>query len=262
MSKKHKEQVKRQFTKTAQAFSEFAVRDTPEVTAEKVAFAKPQPGTVALDIACGPGTLALALAPKVGFVYGIDLTAEMLRRARAAQSEKGIANAAFHRGEAEQLPYPGTSFDLVTCQCSIHHMPKPELALREMVRVMKPEARLMLIDTLGPESDTKFDLHNRIEILRDPSHTASLRLTTFLAFFDKLELEIVTQAVKRRRRSFNHWMLRAGLKPQDRRYQEARKLMEESADDDLAGFSPQLQPDDIQILHNEGMFLLARKADT
>lgn len=262
MSKKHKEQVERQFTRTAEAFAEFAVRDSAEVTAEKVQFSKPQPEALALDVACGPGAFVLALASKVRFACGLDLTAEMLRRARALQLEKAAQNACFQRGEAEQLPYRDASFDLVTCQCSIHHMPKPELALREMVRVMKPEARLMLIDTLGPESDTKFDLHNRIEILRDPSHTASLRLTTFLAFFDKLELEIVTQAVKRRRRSFNHWMLRAGLKPQDRRYQEARKLMEESADDDLAGFSPQLQPDDIQILHNEGMFLLARKADT
>ncbi len=258
MSKKHKEQVERQFTKTAEAFAEYAVRDTSEVTAEKVQFAKPQPGTTALDIACGPGAFVLALAPKVSFVYGIDLTAEMLRRARAYQSEKGITNAAFNRGEAEQLPYADASFDLVSCQMALHHMGKPEPALREMVRVMKPEARLLLIDTLGPESDAKFDLHNRIEIIRDASHTASLRLTTFLSLFDKLGLEIVSQAIKRRRRSFNHWMLRAGLEPKDRRYQEARKLMEESVAGDRAGFAPLAEGDDLQILHNEGMFLLAR----
>ena len=261
MSKKHKEQVERQFTKTAEAFAEFAVRDTPEVTAEKVQFAKPQPGSTALDVACGPGAFALALAPKVRFVYGIDLTAEMLRRARAFQNDKGIGNAGFHRGEAEQLPYPDASFDLVTCQCSIHHMPKPELALREMVRVMKPEARLLVIDPLGPEMDAKFDLHNRIEFIRDPSHTATLRLTTFLSLFDKLELEILSQAIKRRRRSFNHWMLRAGLAPGDRRYQDARKLLEESVAGDRAGYAPEHQGDDIQIVHNEGMFLLTRRAD-
>ena len=259
MSKKHKEQVERQFTKTAEAFAEYAVRDTAEVTAEKVQFAKPQPGAMALDVACGPGAFALALAPKVQFVYGIDLTAEMLRRARAYQSEKGIANAAFLRGEAEQLPYADASFDLVSCQMASHHIPKPELALREMVRVMRPEGRLLVIDPLGPELDSKFDLHNRIEILRDPSHAANVRLTTFLALFDKLELEILSQAIKRRRRSFNHWMLRAGLAPKDRRYQDARKLMEESVAGDRAGFAPVAEGDDLQILHNEGMFLLTRR---
>jgi len=261
MSKKHKEQVQRQFTRTAEAFTEFAVRDTAEVTAEKVQFAKPQPDSIALDVACGPGAFVLALAPRVRFACGVDLTAELLRRARALQNDKGIANAFFSRGEAEQLPFLDASFDLVSCQMAFHHMPKPELVLREMARVMKPEARLLVIDPLGPESDAKFELHNRIEILRDPSHTSNLRLTTFLSLFDKLQLEIVSQAVKRRRRSFNHWMLRAGLAPKDRRYQEARKLLEESVTGDRGGYAPVVEGDDIQIIHNEGMFLLTRRAD-
>jgi ubiquinone/menaquinone biosynthesis C-methylase UbiE len=261
MSQKHKDKVEKQFTRTAEAFTQFAVRDTPDVLAEKVQFAKPQPDSTALDVACGPGAFVLALAPKVRFACGTDLTAEMLRRARALQIERGITNACFQRGEAEQLPYPGASFDLVSCQMALHHMPKPERTLHEMIRVMKPEARLLVIDTLGPESDSKFDLHNQIEIIRDPSHSASLRLTNFLSLFEKLELEIVSQAIRRRRRSFNHWMLRAGLKPGDRRYQDARKLLEDSAEGDRAGFSPEPQVDDIQILHNEGMFLLARCAD-
>ncbi|MCL5005959.1 MAG: class I SAM-dependent methyltransferase [Acidobacteria bacterium] len=260
MSKKHNDKVEKQFTRTAEAFSEFAVRDSAEVTAEKVQFARPQPDTTALDVACGPGAFVLALAPKVQFVCGIDLTAEMLRRARAHQIERGIANACFERGDAEQLPYADISFDLVSTQCSIHHMPKPELVLREMVRVMKPEGHMLVIDPLGPESDAKFELHNRIEIIRDPSHTASLRLTTYLALFDKLGLEIVSQGVRRRHRSFNRWMLRAGLEPGDKRYQDARRLLEDSADGDRAGFSPQFQEDDIQIIHNEGMFLLTRRA--
>ena len=54
MSKKHTEAVQRQFTKTAEAFSTFAMRDTPEVLKEKVDFAKPLPTDAALDIACGP----------------------------------------------------------------------------------------------------------------------------------------------------------------------------------------------------------------
>ncbi|PYV28324.1 MAG: hypothetical protein DMG24_02410 [Acidobacteria bacterium] len=125
-----------------------------------------------------------------------------------------------------------------------------------MVRVMKPDGRLAIIDTLGPESDSKFDLHNRIEALRDPSHTLSLRLTTFLEMFEKCDLEIARQSLKRRQRSYDQWMLRAGLEPSHKSYQETRKLLEESMPGDRAGFSPLPQGDDILITHNEGMFVL------
>lgn len=259
MSKKHQQAVQKQFAKTAEAFSKFAVRDTPEVLEEKVAFVRAQPTDLALDVACGPGAFVLALAPRVQFARGIDLTAEMLRQARAFQAERHISNTAFDRGEAEHLPYPDAAFDLVTCQCSFHHMLKPELALQEMLRVTKPEGRLALIDTIGPESDPKFELHNRIENLRDPSHTLSLRLTTYLEMFDKLALDITRQSLKRRQRSFNQWMLRAGHAPRDKRYQETRKLLEDSREGDRAGLSPQLEGDDLLITHNEGLFLLARK---
>jgi ubiquinone/menaquinone biosynthesis C-methylase UbiE len=259
MSKKHKEAIQKQFTKTAEAFSTFAMRDTPEVLKEKVDFAKPQSTDVVLDIACGPGAFCLAVAPRVHLVRGVDLTPEMLRRARAYQAEKQILNAAFVRGDAEQLPFRADTFDLVSCQCSFHHMPKPQLVLREMVRVAKPEGRLMIIDPLAPESDSKYEIYNRIERLRDPSHTLTLRLTEFLRLFDEEGLEILRQSLRRRPRSFNNWMLRGGHAPGTKKYLETRKLMEDSMAGDRAGFSAQGLGEDIQIVHNEGMFVLTRK---
>jgi ubiquinone/menaquinone biosynthesis C-methylase UbiE len=258
MSKKHKEAIRKQFAKTVEAFSKFAVRDTPEVLAEKVEFVRAQPTDAVLDVACGPGAFALALAPRVRFAQGVDLTLEMLRQACVFQTEQKVPNAAFVCGDAEQLPFPDAAFDLATCQCSLHHMPKPELVLKEMVRVTKPEARLVVIDTLAPESDGKFELHNQIEKLRDPSHALTLRLTTFLALFEAHSLEVARQALRRRQRSFNQWMLRAGLEPKHKRYQETRQLLEDSLAGDRAGFSAQPQGDDILITHNEGMFLLGK----
>ena len=259
MSKKHKVTVQKQFTKTAEAFSVYAVRDTAAVVAEKVEFAKPQPTDVVLDVACGPGAFVLALAPRVQFARGLDLTPEMLARARAFQAERQISNADFVCGDSDQLPFPDGSFDLVACQMAFHHLAKPELTLKEMVRVARPQGRLLVIDSLAPESDSKFDLHNRIEQMRDPSHTITLRLTTLLEMFDDQGLEIIRQALRRRPRSFNHWMLRAGLEPKLKRYQETRKLLENSMEGDRAGFAATPQDDDIQIIHNEGIFLLTRK---
>jgi ubiquinone/menaquinone biosynthesis C-methylase UbiE len=183
----------------------------------------------------------------------------MLRRARAYQAEKQIVNAAFVRGDAEQLPFPADKFDLVSCQCSFHHMPKPQLVLREMVRVAKPEGRLVIIDPLGPESDSKFEIYNRIEQLRDPSHTLTLRLTEFLRMFDEEKLDILRQSLRRRPRSFNNWMLRGGHSPGTKKYLETRKLVEESMAGDRGGFTAQSLGEDIQIVHNEGLFLLGKK---
>jgi ubiquinone/menaquinone biosynthesis C-methylase UbiE len=192
-------------------------------------------------------------------VYGVDLTIEMLRRARAFQAEKKISNAAFACADGEQLPFPDGTFDLLSCQCSFHHLPKPALVLRELIRVAKAEGRLVLIDPLAPESDPKYELYNRIEKLRDPSHALTLRLTDYLRMFDEEGLGVLRQLLRRRARSFHQWMVRAGVNSTSKRYQETRKLLEDSMAGDRAGFSAQVQGDDIQIVHNEGMFLLARK---
>ena len=258
MSKKHNETVQKQFTKTADAFSKFAVRDSLEVLAEKVEFAKPQAQELVLDVACGPGAFVLALAPRVRFALGIDLTPEMLRQARQFQAEKQIANVAFARGDADSLPFPDASFDLVSCQHAFHHITKPEPVLQEMIRVTKPEGRLLILDPLAPESDAKFELYNHIERLRDPSHASSLRLTSFLSMFEEHGLEVFRQSLRRRPRSFNQWMQRAGAVPGKKRYAETRQQMEESMPGDKAGFSARADGDDIQIIHNEGMFLARR----
>ena len=258
MSKKHKETVQKQFTKTADAFAKFAVRDSLEVLSEKVEFAKPQAQELVLDVACGPGAFVLAVAPRVRFALGIDLTPEMLRQARQFQAEKRIANVAFARGDADSLPFPDASFDLVSCQHAFHHITKPEPVLQEMIRVTKPEGRLLILDPLAPESDAKFELYNHIERLRDPSHTSSLRLTSFLSMFEEHGLEVFRQSLRRRPRSFNQWMQRAGAVPGKKRYAETRQLMEESMPGDKAGFSARADVDDIQIIHNEGMFLARR----
>jgi len=258
MSKKHKETVQKQFTKTADAFAKFAVRDSPEVLAEKVEFAKPLPHELVLDVACGPGAFVLAVARRVSFATGIDLTLEMLRQARQFQAEKQVVNAVFACADADHIPFPDASFDLVSCQHSFHHITKPELVLREMIRVTKPDGRLLILDPLAPESDSKFELFNHIERLRDPSHTSSLRLTTFLSMFEEHGLEVIRQSLRRRQRSFNQWMRRAGLEPGRKRYAETRKQMEESTPGDKAGFCARADGEDIQIIHNEGMFLVRR----
>ncbi len=254
MSQKHTTAIQKQFTNTLDAYSKFAVKDTPDVVAEKVMFASPQASDFALDVACGPGTLTLAAL--VRFTMGIDVTRAMLLRAREFQSERQIRPVAFAQGEAERLPFADQTFDLVTCQSAFHHMLRPELTLKEMARVARPEGRLMVIDTLAPEDEEKYQLYNQIERARDPSHTHSLRLTSFLELFDGLHLRTTRQSIKRRERSFNEWMLRAGVASDHRRYREARELLDPATSGDRTGHSPSARGNDLMIVHHEAIFLL------
>ena len=250
--------VQAQFTRTAEAFARYATRDTPDMLAERVEFADLRPDDFVLDVACGPGAFTLSAAQRVRFVRGADLTAAMLRQARAFQHERGVKNAFFDFAEAERLPYAGGTFDFVTCQFAFHHMPQPQATLKEMVRVTKPGGRVYLVDSVGPEDAAAAELHNHIERLRDPSHTNTLSAKTFLTMFVSQGLRVLKQLILDRRRSFNQWMLRAGHRPSDASYVAVRRVLEDSMAGDRAGFAARPAGDDIAIIHHEGLFLLAK----
>jgi ubiquinone/menaquinone biosynthesis C-methylase UbiE len=250
--------VKAQFTRTVEAFSRYATRDTPEMLAERGEFAGLMPADLLLDVACGPGAFTLAAAQQVRFARGVDLTDAMLRKARAFQQERSVTNACFDCAEAERLPYPDNIFDFVTCQFAFHHMPRPQATLAEMVRVAKPGGRVYLVDSIGPEDAHTSELHNHIEKLRDPSHTSTLSLRAFLALFVSQGLRMLKQRILDRPRSFNQWMVRAGHRPSDASYRAVRQVLEHSMESDRAGFAARVAGDDITIIHQEGLFLLIK----
>src|SRR5947208_7622122 len=93
------------------------------------------PGSRVLDVACGPGLVALALAEAAGHVTGLDLTPAMLDKARQLQRRSGLANLSWDLGRADALPYPDGAFDAVVTRFSFHHLTDPAKALAEMARV-------------------------------------------------------------------------------------------------------------------------------
>lgn len=111
-------------------------------TRHLVSAASLRPGERALDVACGTGVLARALAARVGAegsVHGIDVNPGML--AVAARRAPGIE---WRSGSAEALPYDDGSFDAVFCQFGLMFLDSPEEALREMARVLAPGGRLVV----------------------------------------------------------------------------------------------------------------------
>ena len=94
-----------------------------------------------LDVGCGTGTI-LSRIPAEAKLYGIDLSAQMIERAKKTLKEKAELTV----GDAGSLPWPQAAFDTVSCTFSFHHYPNPEKVLAEINRVLKSGGRLILAD--------------------------------------------------------------------------------------------------------------------
>lgn len=107
------------------------------------------PGERVLDLGSGAGTDSLIAAQMVGpagRVVGIDMTTEMLAKARAAATAMGMANVEFVESEAEQLPFPDASFDVVISNGVIDLIPDKDAVFVELHRVLVSGGRLQIAD--------------------------------------------------------------------------------------------------------------------
>jgi SAM-dependent methyltransferase len=109
---------------------------TTREAARLVKHAGVRAGHRVLDVACGTGVVAITAARLGARVTGLDLTPELLKRAR---ENAGIADVAvvWHEGDAEQLPFGDADFDVVLSQFGHMFAPRPEVAVAEMLRVLK-----------------------------------------------------------------------------------------------------------------------------
>jgi arsenite methyltransferase len=108
-----------------------------------------EPGEGVLDLGSGAGTDSLVAAQMVGpdgRVVGIDMTPEMLAKARSAAAELGAANVEFVEGEAERLPFPDGSFDVVISNGVIDLIPDKDAVFSELYRVLEPGGRIQVAD--------------------------------------------------------------------------------------------------------------------
>ena len=117
-------------------FSPIEAFTTPQAP-RLIRHAKVHPSDRVLDVACGTGVVSITAAKLGAHVTGLDLTPELLERARenARISEVGVE---FHEGDAEALPFSNECFDVVLSQFGHIFAPRPELAVSEMLRVLKP----------------------------------------------------------------------------------------------------------------------------
>jgi len=165
-----KSAVERHFSPVAENYSTSTVHAQGADLAVMVEMAHLTGDEIVLDAGCGAGHTALAFAPHVRHVTALDLSAAMLGQVDKLAAERGLTNITTRQGDVEQIPFPDASFDLIVSRYSAHHWPRPQDALAEFQRVLRPGGRLLLDDVVSFDAPALDTFLQAIELLRDPSH--------------------------------------------------------------------------------------------
>jgi ubiquinone/menaquinone biosynthesis C-methylase UbiE len=240
-TERQRRRVEERFSRTAEQFASFSLSTRRHEASRLLGLLLdgfPEAARArALDVASGPGTFALALGPRVAEVRGLDLTPALVELARGAAAAAGLANVTFETGDAERLPYPDAAFDLAVCGYSLHHLSRPDRALAEMARVVRPGGRVGIADLIVP-AGADAELANRIERTRDASHARTLASEELLGLAAGAGLRVIASELDERRRDFDDWLRIAGWSVADTAYVHTRRLLEFTLEDDRAGFRP------------------------
>lgn len=259
-----KSTVRQQFGAHAAAYVASKPHAQGASLARLVETTNPQPNWQVLDVATATGHTALAFAPHVTQVTGVDLTPQMLPLAAGLAAERGVANLVLAVADVDDLPFAPQSFDLVTCRIAPHHFEDIGRFLAEAARVLRPGGLLGLVDNVVPGSrlrGKKADqvrfagrYVNAFEKLRDPSHVRCLSVEEWQDALAEAGLAIDHQETLDKRMQFETW---AARHTDDMRLRLKAALLQ--APEKAAEFlDPQVNGDLTTFRLREGLFV-ARK---
>jgi ubiquinone/menaquinone biosynthesis C-methylase UbiE len=206
----HDAAVLEQFDSQSQAYLTSAVHSAgPDLErARELVRAALPPRAAVVDVGCGAGHLAVALAPYVARVTAVDPSPGMRATVEAAARARGLANVATQAANAAALPFDSATFCAAASRYSAHHWRDVPAALREMRRVLKPGGYLLMIDALGDELPL-VDTHlQALELLRDPSHVRDLAAAQWRAALGDAGFALIEEAVWPTRIEFGPWIER------------------------------------------------------
>jgi ubiquinone/menaquinone biosynthesis C-methylase UbiE len=237
----HHDKIRERFTETADAFARTVrrtrVEEGEELAERATAGLANAKNILAIDLACGPGTYTRPLAARVRHAIGADLTPAMVEKARAEAARDGITNIEFVCADIYALPFANGAAGIVSCGYAFHHMTDPARALAEMARVVQPGGRVAITDIIVREGcDGEFQ--NRVERVRDPSHTITQSVANFHAILRDLRLRVLSENLHDNWHDFDVWMGNACKPPGDPVYVQTRSMMESCIGNDRSGFRP------------------------
>ena len=253
----HKDLVREEFTRQAPAYADAPVIKDPLHLDKLVEAVRPAPEARVLEIATGPGHVALAFARVCREVIGVDLTEAPLKIAEKMRAERGLSNVRFQLGDVEErLPFSHGEFDLVVCRFAIHHFEHPRIVVAEMSRLCREGGTVAVEDLIASEHPDRAEYHNRFERLRDSSHTRALPLSEMVLMLAAAGLELVRFSSDGLPNPVERWFDSAQT-PADKRA-TALAMIERDLREDLSGTNPRRIDGQLFFTHRTAI-VVARK---
>jgi ubiquinone/menaquinone biosynthesis C-methylase UbiE len=237
----HSDAVVRAFTQQAAAFEDPEFNRLFTTDSEWLFERLPlDPGDLVLDVAAGTGHVARAIAPRVRAVVAVDATAAMLE---AGRKEADLRNLVFMRADAASLPFLDGSFDVVVSRFAVHHFEDPVVPLTEMRRVLRRGGRLAVADLVAHPDPAVAANQNRLERLRDGSHTRMLPLPELARLVGAEDVE--SRDVER---LLDPWLAQTETSP-EAAAEIRRALQEELRGGAPTGFRPRIAERELRFVH-------------
>ena len=229
-SRSHDSFVAEQFSPSADAYVVSAVHARGEDLEALSGLVGVRAGAAALDLGCGGGHLAFALAPLTRRVVAYDLSVAMLEAVAAEAGRRGLANVETRQGSVEALPWADGFFDIVASRYSAHHWRDAAVGLREARRVLKPGGLAVFADVVAPEDPLLDTWLHGFELLRDPSHVRNYSLTQWRTMVEAAGFRPTRCERYRIRLEFSAWVARMNTPTI---FVSAIRALQAKADDDV-----------------------------
>lgn len=240
--------IQKAFTQQASGFESsrmnFTKQDYLDYAISKIS---PSKSDSVLEVAAGTCICGRAIAPYTGSVTCLDLTPAMLSKGKTEAEKCGIPNISFVLGDAAELPFLDNSFDVVLSRLAFHHFPDVEQPFAEMVRVLKPGGRLVMIDLEAPEENLRH-IEDEIEIMRDPSHVHNLSKAEMLRLYEKHGIFVKFCETVKMPMKLQNWMEHTQT-PQDTQADIIARMKEDINGGAKTGFYPYQSNGEIQFDH-------------
>jgi SAM-dependent methyltransferase len=176
-----------------------------------VDLARPAYTDAVLDYAAGAGMAGFIVAPDVATVEAAEELPDLLEEGKRLAAELGLVNVAFALVDLYALPYKDGAFHLILCGNAFHLLPEPVSALRELLRVLAPQGRVVILDPVVDETVDK--AFNEIARLREPAHRRHYRTEELEEMTARAGYAVHARGRVRRTIDLDYWLQAAAVPP-------------------------------------------------
>lgn len=183
-------QVKEQFNKQAEKFSQWAVTGDERIHRSLYSFLGIKEDDRLLDFACGTGAFAVYAAQRAKAVQGVDISEKMIEIAAESARQRGLNNIDFWCCDVEKVPFANESFQCVISKSAFHHMKNYKRVFKEMVRCCQKQGRICIEDIISYDDNVLDQYFEELECKIDNSHNLSLPQLEIINLYRQNEIRI------------------------------------------------------------------------